>query len=77
MPAEPSVIHELVVAMDYGQFLLAGGDTGLTDPMALASEAALGEGIAADGETILVLSPHQNKLRHGAAGGGVGRPAAG
>ena len=62
MPAEPSVIHELVVAMDYGQFLLAGGDTGLTDPMALASEAALGEGIAADGEAILVLSPHQNNF---------------
>jgi len=54
--------HDLVVAMDYGQFLLRGGPSAyLSDDQALL-EVAQGEGVASDGNTVLVLSPHQNNF---------------
>jgi hypothetical protein len=62
MVAKPNVTHDLVVAMDYGQFLLCGGNLALSDPMALLSEALEGDGIAGDGQTVIVRSPHQNNF---------------
>jgi len=56
--------HDLVVAMDYGQFLLRGGPAmHYPDDLALLAEAqAIGDGVAADRRTVLVLSPHQNNF---------------
>ena len=56
--------HDLVVAMDYGQFLLRGGAARYCpDDGALLHEAQeSGEGVAADGTVVLVRSPHQNNF---------------
>ena len=62
MLAKPDVTHDLVVAMDYGQFLLAGGNRAISDPMALLMQAQEAEGIAGDGETVIVRSPHENNF---------------
>jgi hypothetical protein len=58
----PLLVHELVVAMDYGQFGLTGRwHEG--DPMMLLEEALAGENIASDGFSIVVCSPHQNNFQ--------------
>lgn len=65
MVTQPDIAHDLVVAMDYGQFLLTGGSLALSDPMALLRAAQEGDGIAADGRAVLVLSPYQNNFAMG------------
>jgi hypothetical protein len=59
------VSHELVVAMDYGQFALHGGSAALeeSDLLALLDTAQGGEGVAGDGRSVLVISPHQNNFK--------------
>lgn len=55
------IAHDLAVAMDYGQFMIRGGQAEYwPDDATLLSEAhAAGEGVAADGRTVLVCSPRQ------------------
>jgi hypothetical protein len=56
--------YDLTVAMDYGQFTLHGGEAALEDAdfAALLDQAHAGDGVASDGSTLLVLSPHQNNF---------------
>jgi hypothetical protein len=56
--------YDLVVAMDYGQFVLRGGESSYeADPdLALHERARNGMGIAAHEHTLVVLSPHQNNF---------------
>lgn len=55
--------HDLVVAMDYGQFRLRGELASFHSDRALLDEAQNdGAGVAADGRTVLFLSPHQSNF---------------
>jgi hypothetical protein len=58
------VAHDLVVAMDYGHFLLRGASANYyPDDLTLLDEAlGDGQGVAADGRTVVVRSPHQNNF---------------
>ena len=58
-PRVPLVAHDSVVCMDYGQFILRGGQEGQDTDLVRLLERALGAGIAADRDVVLVLSPHQ------------------
>ncbi|WP_223626894.1 hypothetical protein [Microbacterium sp. EST19A] len=50
----------VIVAMDYGQFTLAGGFE--ADDLALLAAAQQHPPSASDGRSVLVLSPHQNNF---------------
>ena len=53
------------VAMDYGYFVLVGGESAYTlDPMPLLDLALVsgGPGVVSDGRAVIVLSPHQNNF---------------
>jgi hypothetical protein len=53
--------YDLVVELDYGVFALQGDTEVDTDGhVTLTDEATAGPGIATDGRSMLVLSPHQN-----------------
>jgi hypothetical protein len=60
----PHLAYDLTVRLDYGQFCLWGGasDEGDLDYMALLDQAIAGPGIAGDGHSVVVLSPHQNNF---------------
>jgi hypothetical protein len=56
----------MTVAMDYGQFSLSGAADDPSDAQAKALEFAFaGAGIGKVGETVVVLSPHQNNFQMG------------
>ncbi|HEY1485285.1 MAG TPA: hypothetical protein VGF84_04215 [Micromonosporaceae bacterium] len=59
------VAHDLVVEMDYGQFLLWGGlrNPGADGTDLLTEALGAGDGVAADHGIVLVVSPHQNNFR--------------
>jgi hypothetical protein len=56
--------HDLTVGMDYGSFVLRGSAEAMedADDEALFDVATAGDGVAADGSTILVLCRHQNNF---------------
>ncbi|MFD5176470.1 hypothetical protein ACFWM1_11730 [Nocardia sp. NPDC058379] len=59
---EPALEHRLELALDYGQFVLHGGE-GEEDTELALLEAALATGPSAgDGHTVVVCSPHQNNF---------------
>ncbi|PWD52459.1 hypothetical protein C8046_08625 [Serinibacter arcticus] len=51
----------MVMAMDYGQFVINGGAMG-ADSLALLDQAEVAPPSAGDGSQVLVLSPHQNNF---------------
>jgi hypothetical protein len=55
--------YDLVVELDYGVFALQGDSEVDTDGhVTLTDEATAGPGIATDGRSVVVLSPHQNNF---------------
>jgi hypothetical protein len=67
VPDEPSgtrvlETHELVIALDYGQFSIATGPIDDVDPMEPLNRALEGDGIGQEGPLTTVLSPHQNNF---------------
>jgi hypothetical protein len=70
-PTSPSEVHELTVALDYGQFYLVGQRSqhasGEDPILQLLDNAIKGGGIAssAGNEVVVVLSPHQNNFAMG------------
>ncbi|MGW6724844.1 hypothetical protein ACWF9G_02970 [Nocardia sp. NPDC055029] len=62
MTRHPDAEHHLELFLDYGQFVLHGGE-GEEDAELSLLEAALAEGPSAgDGHTVVVRSPHQNNF---------------
>jgi hypothetical protein len=59
--AGPVLIHDAIVALDYGQFSLCGSPGRSGDYMAYLEEAE-GAGIAGDDYAVVVRSPHQNNF---------------
>ncbi|MGC4992591.1 hypothetical protein [Nocardia salmonicida] len=62
---EPSHLlaeHRLVLALDYGQFTLHGGEGEEDVELALLDAALADRPAAGDGHTVVVLSPHQNNF---------------
>ncbi|WP_446213599.1 hypothetical protein [Micromonospora sp. IBSANI012] len=57
--AELVVAHDLELDMWYGQFVIRGGSPADPPDDALFRRAQQGAGIAGDGQSVLVLSPHQ------------------
>lgn len=53
--------HKLVLAMDYGQFIVNGGQ-GQSDELDLLERAQATPPSSSDGRTVLILSPHQNNF---------------
>jgi hypothetical protein len=51
--------YDLEMAMWYGQFVIRGGRADGVPDDVLFDRAAAGEGVAGDGQSVLVLSPHQ------------------
>jgi hypothetical protein len=65
MPADDLIAsYDLTVAMDYGQFTLHGGAAALedVDREALLDLAQAADGVAGNGGSMLVQSPHQNNF---------------
>lgn len=63
MARDPYLVHDLVVALDYGQFSICGGYRPDVDYMSLLEQAQAGPGIASYQCGLIVLSPHQNNFR--------------
>jgi len=61
--ASPLLVHDAIVALDYGQFSLCGSLERSGDYMSLLEVALQGEGIAGDNDAVLVCSPHQNNFK--------------
>ncbi|MFQ6395502.1 hypothetical protein ACLMAJ_18805 [Nocardia sp. KC 131] len=66
-PANLVSEHTAEVAQDYGQFLLSGGEGDLDNrsdyyEVDLLDQAFASRPCAGDGETVLVLTPHQNNF---------------
>lgn len=61
--AGPHLVHDLVVALDYGQFGIYGGYRPHVDYMDLLAKAQSGPGIASYECGVVILSPHQNNFR--------------
>ncbi|MFD4432410.1 hypothetical protein [Nocardia sp. NPDC058497] len=62
MARHPDTEHHLELALDYGQFVLHGGEGEEEAELSLL-EAALADGPSVgDGHTVVVLSPHQNNF---------------
>jgi len=59
----PYLVHDLVVALDYGQFGIFGGYRPDVDHLELLTRAQTGPGIASYECGVVVLSPHQNNFR--------------
>jgi hypothetical protein len=61
--ADRPVSYRATVAMDYGQFYLSGQRERVADrDLVLLTQAQSGDGVASDGHTMVVLSPHQNNF---------------
>ena len=62
--ARPFIVHDDVVELDYGQFLLAGGVAGLAPDrfVGLLEKALDGPGIASATVVLVAHSPHQNNF---------------
>ena len=54
--------HDVVIALDYGQFSIATAYDDDVDPVAVVHRAIEADGIAQEGPLTTVLSPHQNNF---------------
>jgi hypothetical protein len=59
----PRLVHDLIAALDYGQFSLCGSSSPDSDYMTLLEAALAGPHVASDGHGVVVCSPHQNNFR--------------
>lgn len=59
----PTLVYDLVVRLDYGQFGIYGGYRPGIDNMDLLTQAITGSGIASYECGVIVISPHQNNFR--------------
>ena len=58
------LVHDLIVALDYGQFGIYGGYRPDVNYIGLLRKAQHGPGIASYECGVVVLSPHQNNVRY-------------